>query len=133
MPVFVAVYGVGLVCAGIFRADPVPDFPASSHVEEGQVSWHGALHLMSATIGFACLIAACLIFAGWFAGHGRRRWAWFSGLTGVLFALGFGALASGSQSVAAMLGFTAAVILGWAWLTAVSVHLYRGVGATSAA
>jgi len=79
-------------------------------------------------IGFACLIAGCLVAAGWFARQRRLRWAWFSGLTGVLFAVGFGAVASGSHSRAAMLGFTAAVILGWAWLGAVSVHLYRAVG-----
>ena len=123
-------YGAALVCAGVFRADPAPDFPPGSHVEQGHVSWHGALHLLSGSVGFVCLIGACLILARWFA---RRPWAWFSALVGILVALGFGTLAAGSQSAAAMLGFIAAVVLGWAWLAAVSVYLYRAVGATPAA
>jgi hypothetical protein len=132
VPVLVAGYGLGLLCAGVFRADPAPDFPPGSQVAAGHVSWHGALHLGCATIGFGCLIAACLVSARWFARQRRGGWAWFCGLTGLLFALGFGALAAGSQGVAAMLAFTAAVVLGWAWLAAFSGYLYRRADATSA-
>jgi hypothetical protein len=38
------------------------------------------------------------------------------------------ALASGTGGAATILVFTAAVVLVWAWLTAVSVNLYRGAG-----
>jgi hypothetical protein len=45
-----------------------------------------------------------------------------------VFAASFLALASGSGGAIAILAFTAAVVLAWSWLAAVSVKLYRGVG-----
>jgi hypothetical protein len=45
----------------------------------------------------------------------------------MLFAASFAALSSGSGGATTILVFTAAVVLVWAWLTAVSVKLYRGV------
>jgi hypothetical protein len=54
--------------------------------------------------------------------------AWFSRITGVVFACSFMALSSGSGGAAAILVFTAAVVLVWVWLSTVSVKLYRAVG-----
>jgi hypothetical protein len=96
----------------------------------GEVSWHGMAHLMVASIGFACLVAACFVLGAWFAGTGHAPWAWFSRITGLVFAGSFMALASGSGGAATILVFTAVVVLAWAWLSAVSVELYRGAGAT---
>jgi hypothetical protein len=96
----------------------------------GEVSWHGLAHLMVASIGFACLVAACFVLGAWFARAGQTSWAWFSRITGVVFAGSFMALGSGSGGAATILVFTAAVVLVWAWLSAVSVKLYRGVGQT---
>ena len=39
-------------------------------------------------------------------------------------------LSSGAVGSAAILLFTAAVVVAWAWLTAVSVKLYRAVAPT---
>ena len=44
--------------AGIFRADPSLGFPPGTPAGPGAVSWHGMLHLVSAMIGFGCLIAS---------------------------------------------------------------------------
>jgi hypothetical protein len=52
-------------------------------------------------------------------------WAFSRRFTGVLFAAAFVALPSGWGGAASLLAFTAAVILAWAWLAAVSVFLYR--------
>jgi Protein of unknown function (DUF998) len=57
------VYGVGLVCAGAFRADPADGFPAGTPAGPGPVSCHGMLHLASAGVGFGGLIAACFVVA----------------------------------------------------------------------
>ncbi len=57
--------------------------------------------------------------------RGPERVAWFSRVTGVAFAASFMALGSGQGGAAAILAFTAAVILAWAWLSLVSVKLYR--------
>jgi hypothetical protein len=42
----------------------------------------------------------------------------------VVLLLGFVAVAVGSAVPAAILGFTAAVVLSWVWLTFVSLRLY---------
>jgi hypothetical protein len=119
-------YGAGLLAAGVFRADPAPGFPPGTS-ESVTVSWHGVVHLLVATVGFACLIAACFVLGQWFARRSQRGWAGYSRLTAILFAAGFGAISVGSGAQATVLMFTVSVVLGWLWLAAVSVHLYRGV------
>jgi hypothetical membrane protein len=120
-------YGVGLVAAGIFRADPSDGFPPGTPPGMGEVSWHGLAHFAVAAIGFVCLVAACFVLGAWFARNGQASWAWFSRITGLVFAASFLALSSGSGGAATILVFTAAVVLVWAWLAAVSAKLYRGV------
>jgi len=129
-PRLVAAYGVCLVAAGAFRADPSLGFPAGTADGPGPVSWHGLLHFVAGGIGFSCIAAACFILARRDAGEGRRGFASFSRATGVLFLAGFAMVASGQASTVANLGFTAAVALIWAWMTAVGVDRYRGVGRT---
>jgi hypothetical protein len=53
--------------------------------------------------------------------------AWFSRITGVVFGGSFMALSSGSGGATAILVFTAAVVVVWSWLSAVSVKLYKTV------
>jgi hypothetical protein len=67
------------------------------------------------------------VLGAWFARNRLGAWAWFSRITGVVFAASFVALSSGSGGATTIVAFTAAVVLVWAWLTAVSVRLYRGV------
>jgi hypothetical membrane protein len=122
-------YGVGLMAAGIFRADPSDGFPPGTPPGVGELSWHGLTHFAVAGIAFACLVASCFVLAAWFARAGQASWAWFSRVTGLAFAASFMAMSSGPGGAATILVFTAAVVLVWAWLTAVSVRLYRGVGA----
>jgi hypothetical membrane protein len=116
-------YGGGLVAAGVFRADPSDGFPPGTPAGMGEVSWHGLAHFAVAGVGFACLVAACVVLGGWFARRREPVWAWFSRATGTVFALSFLLLSTGGAS--AVLAFTAAVVLVWAWLSAVSVRLYR--------
>jgi hypothetical membrane protein len=106
-----AVYGLSLVAAGVFRADPAQGFPAGT---PEKATWHGALHFVSGGIGFACLVVACFVIGGLFAR-----------VTGVVFLAGFGAVVAGGGAVWANLAFTAAVILAWAWVSTLAIHLYR--------
>ena len=122
-------YGLGLMTAGIFRADPSDGFPPGTPPGFGGPSWHGMTHFAVAGLGFMCLVAACFVLGGWFSREPRGAlWAWFSRGTGLLFAGSFAALASGTGGTASILAFTAAVVVVWAWLTAVSVNLYRHAG-----
>ncbi len=119
------VYGAALVVAGMFRADPSDGFPPGTPSGMGEVSWHGLVHFAVASIGFACLVAACVVLGAWFSHNGEASWAWFSRLVGLVFAISFVALSSGAGGAAAILVFTAAVVLVWAWVSAVSLKLYR--------
>jgi hypothetical protein len=89
------------------------------------LSTAGLLHLVTAAVGFACLVAARFVLAHRLARRGRTRRAWYSRATGLVFLAGFVGTASGSSSPAVVLGFWFAVVVAWAWLAALSVHLYR--------
>jgi hypothetical membrane protein len=133
-PRLLAVYGLALIAAGIFVADPMAGFPPGTPAgRPGTISLHAMLHIVAASIGFLCLVAACLVMARRFASQGRRGWSLFSAIVGVAFLAAFVGVASGSGSSAVVLAFWAALILAWTWLAALAVHLYRQVstGATS--
>ncbi|WP_432933912.1 DUF998 domain-containing protein [Microbispora sp. CA-135349] len=122
-PRLLAVYGLSLLAAGAFRADPVQGFPRG--VPGGEVTWHGVAHLASGGVGFTCLVAACFVLARRFARRGRAAWAWSSRMTGALFAAGFLSMVSAAGVAWSNLAFTAAVVLGWAWISALAAHAYR--------
>jgi uncharacterized protein DUF998 len=125
-PRLLGAYGVGLVAAGIFVADPMNGFPAGTPAGRPEtLSLHGILHIVVAAVGFVCLVAACFVQARRFARERRGRWTAFSVITGVVFLLAFAGVASGSTSAVVVLGFWAAVVVSFAWIAAVSIDLYR--------
>lgn len=125
-PRLIAVYGVGLIAAGIFVADPMNGFPAGAPTGRPEtITVHGMLHIVAAAIGFLCLIAACVVMARRFAKERRTGWSAFSAVTGVAFLVAFAGVASGSSSVVVVIGFWAALILAWAWIAALAVRFYR--------
>jgi hypothetical protein len=125
-PGLLAGYGVALVAAGAFVADPMDGFPLGTPAgPPAEVSTAGVLHMATGGLGFACLVAAALVLGRRFAREGRGRWAAGSRGTAVVVLLGFLGVASGSTSSLAVLGLWIGVVTGWAWLGAVSVHLYR--------
>src|SRR4051794_865761 len=130
-PRLIGVYGASLVAAGAFRADPAYGFPAGTPDGPGAVSWHGVLHLLSGVVGFGALAAACFVIARRYRCEGRRASAIVARATGILFPLGFGAVAAGAGRPAANLAFTAAVVVVWAWLAVVAVDRYRSTGLPS--
>ncbi|HEU4346983.1 MAG TPA: DUF998 domain-containing protein [Actinoplanes sp.] len=113
--IFLAVYGLSMVVAGIFRADAGNGFPPGSPATT-ELSWHGMLHFMAGAIGFPCLVVACFLVA-------RRMLGTFSRITGVVFGAGFLAVVAGRGQAWSLLAFTVAVILASAWITTVSVQL----------
>jgi hypothetical protein len=119
-------YGAALVLGGVFVADPMDGFPlgtpAGAPVE---TTLSGVLHLASGGLGFACLVGATAVLARRFSRESRTGWAWASVVTGVVVLAGFLGVASGSTAALAVLGLWIGVVTGWAWIAAVSVHLYR--------
>ncbi|WP_018680451.1 DUF998 domain-containing protein [Actinokineospora enzanensis] len=118
----VAGYGVGLIGAGVFVADPMNGFPLGTPAGRPvDPSWHGTLHMIVGGAGFLCLIAATFVLAR------RSGSVWYSRGTGVVYLAGFAGIASGVDNAAVVLGFWVAVIAGWAWLAVLSIRLYRTV------
>jgi hypothetical membrane protein len=121
------VYGLGLIGAGLFVADPMDGFPIGTPLGPPvETTWHGPLHFMAGGIGFFALVAACLVLARRFVTLHRPGWALFSFATGVGFFAAFAGIASGSKHPAIIPIFTAAVILTWWWLSALSALLRSG-------
>lgn len=127
-PRLVAVYGACLVAAGVLRADPALGFPAGTPDGASAVSWHGMAHFVAGAVGFTCIAIAALVIARRYSREGRRGWAVYSRVTGLVFLAGFAMVASAGGAPAANLAFTAAVIAIWAWMAAVAVDRYRSVG-----
>src|SRR5215204_6296089 len=93
-PRLLAVYGVSLVAAGIFTADPMSGFPVGT--PDGPPlapTLHGVLHIVAGGIGFLALIAATFVLARRFRGERRPRRAALSALVGILFLAGFAGIA----------------------------------------
>lgn len=128
-PRMIAGFGVGLILAGIFSADPMNGFPAGAPAgHPATVSLHGLLHIAAAGVGFACFVVACLAMSRRFASLGESRWRIFSIVTGVAFLAGFAGVASGSGSSGVVLAFWCVLLLAWAWLAALAVRTYVLVG-----
>jgi len=129
-PWLVAVYGLGLIGAGIFVADPALGFPPGTPADAHEISGHGILHFVTGGIGFLALIAACFVLARRFRALQQRRWAVYSLVTGLVFFAAFFGIATGSQLggnvlVFVTLAFTVAVVNAWIWLSAIFLQFMR--------
>jgi len=127
-PLLLGVYGLGLIGAGLFTADPAFGFPPGTPADANAISWHGLLHFVCGGVGFIALIAACFVFARRFAAVGQRGWAWYSVMTGTLFFAAFFGIAAGSgqgEATVAIVNvvFFVAAVLAWAWVSAVAARL----------
>jgi hypothetical protein len=62
VPLFIGIFGAGLVLAGLFVMDPEYGFPAGT--PEGpaaEMSWHSIIHSAAAATAFTALAAACIV------------------------------------------------------------------------
>lgn len=74
-PRLLAGFGVGMLIAGVFIADPANAFPVGTPEGPGQVSWHGALHGLGFMIAMTSWAAACVVLARASAARGDRTQA----------------------------------------------------------
>ena len=129
-PLLIGIYGLGLIGAGIFVADPALGFPPGTPIDAHEMSQHGILHFVTGGIGFLAFIAACFVFARRFSVLQQRGWAVYSLLTGIVFFAAFFGIATGAQLggnvlVFVTLAFTVAVVSAWAWLSAIFLRLIK--------
>jgi hypothetical protein len=121
-PRLLGLFGVAYVIGGLSTADPVAGFPPGTTSEMVQTTWQGTVQNASRGASTFFLIAASLVIAAWFAGEGRRGWAWFYGaaIPIVFVTLTVVGFAIGGNPVA-----LAFLMTPWIWVTALAVHLYR--------
>ena len=119
----VGVWAIGLLCAGIFRTDPVSGFPPGTPELLQHSTRQGSLHDLFSLAGFVALAAACFVFASW----GTRGWAIYSIASGVLFAVTM-VLASMAfaqkESLVDLGGLLQriSITIGWTWLAVLAVR-----------
>jgi hypothetical protein len=121
-PILLGLYGLGLIGAAFFPADPALGFPPGTPADATAISARGVLHFICGGIGFLGLIAACFVFARRFAGQKQTGWAIYSAATGVIFFAAFFGIASGSQG-AGVIAFAIAVVIAWVWVSLMAARL----------
>jgi hypothetical membrane protein len=118
-PLLLAVYGVGLIIGGVFKADPAMGFPAGAPAGvPDRMSTSSLIHAFAPPLAFLALVAACLVLSRRFAAEGDRTAAVLTVVVAVaclLLPLPVGPLLS--------IRLFVAVVLGFAWVTAFAVRL----------
>jgi hypothetical protein len=114
-------FGLAMIAAAVFPADPVDGFPPGT--PEGfptSISTTGLIHFIAGASGFLLLAISCL-FSAWTMWRRRASsLAIVSLLSGFAVAFGF---FGGLALPIGVLGIWVAVVVGWAWLTVMSLRL----------
>lgn len=123
---FLGAFGASMIVAAVFPADPVDGFPPGT--PEGfptSISTTGLVHFIAGTLGFIALAVSCFFGARAMRRRNARSLARLSLLSGLAVLLGFFGGPAFSSVAAATLGIWFSVLVGWAWLAVISLHLYR--------
>ncbi len=119
-------FGMGMIVAAVFPADPVDGFPPGT--PEGfpaSISAAGLVLFIAGATGFISLAISCFASARAMSRRsmpGLARISFGAGSAVLLGFFGGAALATGSLGI---LGIWFSVVVGWAWLAVMSLHLYR--------
>lgn len=82
-PVLVGLFGLGLVVAGVFAADPKPGYPPGS-TGTATPTLHSLIHDANLFPTWTVMTAAMLVLAARFAADRERTWMWYSVASAVL-------------------------------------------------
>ena len=123
---FLGGFGASMIVAALFPADPVDGFPVGT--PDGfptSISTPGLVHFVAGSLGFTALAVSCFTTALAMSRRHPSSLARLSFLSGLAVALGFFGGAAFSSTSAGILGIWLSVVVGWAWLAVLSLHLYR--------
>ena len=124
LAVFLGAYGAAIMVAAIFPADPVDGFPPGT--PEGfptSISAAGLLHFAAGGLGFACLTISGFVAAWTLLRRKMLLLAALSLVSGLTVAVGF---FGGIMLPIGIIGIWIAVVVGWIWLSVVSLRLLYG-------
>jgi hypothetical membrane protein len=109
IPRLVAVFGIGLIAAGVFVADPSKGYPVGA--AEG-LTWHGILHGVAAVVSGLSAVAALLVFARRFQIARQRGWAIASVIVAIVYFV-FPFMDPDNGGLWLAIGS----IIGWGWIS----------------
>jgi len=132
-PILVATFGVGLVVAAIFPADPgLGGYPPGSVIPADSPTVAFRVHILGAVVVFTSLSAACLVLARRFRRNPAwRGWAAYSVVTGVVvWVMWAGSTVlsgDGSAPIDAVVGLVQRVylLIGFTWIALVALRMRR--------
>jgi hypothetical membrane protein len=132
-PILVGWWAVGLLGAGLFVTDPVNGYPPGTPDHLAHPTVHGTLHDLFSVPAFLALFAAFFVLARRFVREGRRGWATYSVVSGVLFIVAFVLSGLAFQQVAGLVDYgglaqRVAVVVGWTWLTLLALATLVDLG-----
>src|ERR1700730_4644474 len=126
-PLMVGLWGLGLIAAGIFTADPAFGFPPGApQGTQNHLSCHAVLHGAAFFTTFVSLVVACVVFGRRFARLKRWGWVAYCLATAVvgpaLVAVGM------SNTAAAGVPFALAGAVAFGWVSVLALQLLSGLG-----
>lgn len=132
VPLFIALFGVGLILAGIFHPDPQYGYPLNVNAPNDlppHPTTGGNLHQAAFGVVQIALAVTCFLLIPVFLSQGRRLWAVGSAIVGafipVMIAIIFSTDLTGLVIVVGMVGFF--------WLSMVAVRLRADSGGSAKA
>jgi hypothetical protein len=118
---FLGAFGAAMLAAAIFPADPVDGFPPGTpRGFPTSISTTGLLHFAAGALGFLCLAISGFAAAWTMWRRHAPSLALLSLFSGLSVVLGF---FGGMVLPVGILGIWLAVVVGWAWLTVMSLRL----------
>jgi hypothetical protein len=115
-PRLLGVFGLGLMGAGLFAADPANGYPAG--ISGGELTWHGIAHGFAALGAGLALTAAMVVFVVRHVALKQIGWAVGTALTVMVYFV----LAWAVAELASLL-LVVASVLGWGWVSLVAWRL----------
>lgn len=116
-------YGLCVALAAVFRADPVDGFPVGTPLGmPTTISTMGMLHFVVGALGFTCFGVSALLASRMLSRRGARTMARVSLVSGLVVLVGF---FGGFALPSPVIGIWISVVVGWAWLVVLSLHMYR--------
>jgi hypothetical membrane protein len=116
-------YGLGMLMAAIFPADPIDGFPPGTPTGmPASISTTGLMHFVAGAITFLMLGISGLAAAWTMRRRGQTPLALLSLFSGLSVFIGF---FGGIASPIGVAGIWFAVVVGWAWLAVMSFKLQR--------
>ena len=121
---FLGGYGLSMIMASMFKADPIDGFPPGTPTGiPTSISTTGLIHFAAGALGFTFLAISCFAATRAMRRRGMPPLAWLSLFTGVAVVGGF--FGGIFWPIGGVWGIWFAVVAGWAWLSVVSLRLNR--------